>query len=445
MSPQSPPITLNPQQQAALQAMITFLQQGGSFFLLKGYAGTGKTTLTQLLIQRCDRVRIALTASTHKAAQALMSTARHWGNDHLEAMTIHRLLGLVVRQQQGQKRLVQEGHSKLNQFDLVLVDECSMINQELFEILKQEAQANRAQFILIGDPAQLPPVGEPESLSFSITPCAELTQVMRLTGGNPIGPVLDQIREQLDQPQASPQITELIQDNHQGIACFQDRDRFLQMALKAFQAAQADEDGDRVRVLAWTNKVVGQINRYVRRQLYGAEVPRFLEGERLVAKDTIVDPMTGKILLNSCGEVTVERVEIGEAHGYQAWLLEVITEEELRLKLPVLHEDALQRFQQEQQLTLSLALETNQAAKQDPSKSNRIAQQRAWEAVERQSSLFALLDYSYALTVHKAQGSQFRNVFVVERDLRRNPNIRERNQLRYVAYSRAMDRLFILS
>lgn len=444
MSPSSPPLSLNPQQQAALQAMITFLQQGGSFFLLKGYAGTGKTTLTQLLIQRCAQLRIALTASTHKAAQALRSTARQWGNDQLEAMTIHRLLGLVVRQDQGQKRLVQEGNHKLDQFDLVLVDECSMINQELFEILKQEAERSRTQFILIGDPAQLPPVGESESLSFSLSPYAELTQVMRLAGGNPIGPVLDRIRSELDHPQSPPQVSCLIEGNQQGIVCVQDRELFLQMALKGFQAAQADEEGDRVRVLAWTNRVVGQVNRHVRKQLYGPTVPRFLEGERLVAMDTIVDPMTGKILLNSCGEVTVQRVEEGQAHGYRAWILEILTEEDLRLKLPVLHEEAWRRFQQDQQLTLSLALETNQTAKQDPSQSNRVAQQRAWEAVEHHNSLFAMLDYSYALTVHKAQGSQFRNVFVIERDLKRNPKIRERNQLRYVAYSRAIERVFIL-
>ncbi len=433
---------LNLDQQTALTAMLDFLQGTGSFFVLKGYAGTGKTTLVQLLIQRCQ-LRIVLTASTHKAAQALMRSAYQWGNHHLEAMTIHRLLGLVVRQYQGEKYLSAEGTNRLENYDLVLVDECSMVNEELWTILQDQAQASSVKFILIGDPAQLPPVGELESITFSLSPSAELTQVMRQAGGNPIGPLLDSIRTQLDQPLPSPRETDLILDNQQGFTSIAKREQFLQFALKAFSSLRFQDDSNYARILAWRNKEVAQLNTYVRRQLFGSEAPRFLAGERLMARETIVDPISGKILLNSCGEVRIQSAFEDEAHGYRAWILEVLTEEDIQLKVPILHEAAFSVFEETKQLALNLAFEANQEA-QSGERDAKIAQIKAWEQVERYNNLFAALDYCYALTVHKAQGSQFNNVFVIDRDLQRNPNVRERNQLRYVAYSRAMDRLFVL-
>ncbi len=434
---------LNLQQQAALEAMFQFIDGRDLFYVLKGYAGTGKTTITQILIKRCQSLRIALTASTHKAAQSLFRAAYQWGNEHLEAMTIHRLLGLVVRQHLGETYLSPEGQNRLDKYDLVLVDECSMVNQDLWKILQEQAQLSGSKFIFIGDPAQLPPVGETESATFAITPYSELTQVMRQAGGNPIGFALDQIRLNLEHTQPVP-TTELIADNRQGIVSVKTRGNFLKFALKAFAADAFQSDPDYARLLAWRNQEVSKLNQFVRKQLYGESVPRFLPGERLMARDTVVDPSSGRILLNSCGEVTILSAEEGEAHGYKAWILEITTEEDIHLKLPILHEQAFSVFEETKQLTLTMALEANREAKLSRSRQTQAAQMKAWKEVERYNSLFANLDYCYALTVHKSQGSQFQNVFVLDRDLQLNSNLRERNQLRYVAYSRAVERLFIL-
>ena len=56
---------------------------------------------------------------------------------------------------------------------------------------------------------------------------------------------------------------------------------------------------------------------------------------------------------------------------------------------------------------------------------------------------FHEVDYAYSLTVHKSQGSTFRDVFVDVRSMQANRNVVERNQLCYVAFTRAAKRLFL--
>jgi ATP-dependent exoDNAse (exonuclease V) alpha subunit len=52
--------------------------------------------------------------------------------------------------------------------------------------------------------------------------------------------------------------------------------------------------------------------------------------------------------------------------------------------------------------------------------------------------------HNYAITAHKAQGSTYENVILIEEDLDRNKKIVERNRIKYTAYTRAKNKLFIL-
>jgi hypothetical protein len=52
--------------------------------------------------------------------------------------------------------------------------------------------------------------------------------------------------------------------------------------------------------------------------------------------------------------------------------------------------------------------------------------------------------YNYTLTAHKAQGSTYKNVLLIEEDLNANSNIVERNRIKYTSYSRATDKLYVL-
>ena len=116
-------------------------------FLLTGYAGTGKTTVTRamLTVFRTAGLRVALAAPTGKAAHRLEEVTGH------EASTIHRLLGF-----QGGTWNHDEDHPL--PVDALIVDELSMVDLVLFDRLLAALRPGTRLF-LVGDPAQLPAIG----------------------------------------------------------------------------------------------------------------------------------------------------------------------------------------------------------------------------------------------------------------------------------------------
>ena len=96
------PFTLKPQQQQAIDKLRSFLTTTESFFLLCGYAGTGKSTIVFQIIKELlsQSKRIALTAPTNKAVGILRKMAASQGIFGVDFLTIHQLLGLgMVRKE----------------------------------------------------------------------------------------------------------------------------------------------------------------------------------------------------------------------------------------------------------------------------------------------------------------------------------------------------------
>ena len=190
------PFTLTSDQQAALQMLSNFLihSKDEQVFLLKGYAGTGKTSLISALIQYLyDRgVGCILLAPTGRAAKVLSSYSGH------QALTIHKKIYRKA------KVTGEEGPFSLNfnkhKDSIFIVDEASMISNEkgenssfgsgrlLEDLLEFVYSGENCRLILMGDTAQLPPVGQ--MLSPALDPnqlrklgmdaqTVELTQVLR--------------------------------------------------------------------------------------------------------------------------------------------------------------------------------------------------------------------------------------------------------------------------
>jgi len=160
-------------------------------FVLKGYAGTGKTTVLKAVCAAMDQIRVKtlLMAPTGRAAQVMkFYTAR-------PAFTVHRILYRAEERSGGRPRFVLKENPYTT--TLFVVDEASMIGldrndmgRSLLEDVLQFCLSNgRCKLLLIGDPAQLPPVGaslspaiDPETLrrTFGIEAgVVELTEVLR--------------------------------------------------------------------------------------------------------------------------------------------------------------------------------------------------------------------------------------------------------------------------
>ncbi|NEQ97947.1 MAG: AAA family ATPase, partial [Cyanothece sp. SIO2G6] len=198
-----PGITLTSEQWQTLKELETFVRGRRKLHLLTGYAGTGKTTLLQALIKKLrqggDHRKIVLTAFSNKATKVLSAMADRWALTHVDALTCCKLLGLKpdIDTTTG-KQIFKPDPGSENTFDryrLVVVDEASMINEEMWLLLTDAVSDlhKRTQVLFVGDIAQLPPIGERESKTFSeIYDRSDLTQVVRYGGA--IGVLAESIR-----------------------------------------------------------------------------------------------------------------------------------------------------------------------------------------------------------------------------------------------------------
>jgi exodeoxyribonuclease-5 len=165
---------------------------------------------------------------------------------------------------------------------------------------------------------------------------------------------------------------------------------------------------------------VAQLNQKIRTAIYGEQVPRFVVGERLLAINPCLEDET--VILPTSAECEVLEVHRGREGQWPIWVMTVETDEGDCKTLHVLHESA------EIELKLTLDL---------------LAQERRWIDFWELKQRFHEVDYAYSLTIHKSQGSTFQDVFVDVRSMSANRNVVERNQLCYVAFTRAAKRLFL--
>lgn len=422
-----PELALTTEQAAALESLNAFVQSADKLYLLTGYAGTGKTTLLQLFIRglrkQGDSRRIVFSAFSNKATKVLATMAAQWGLE-IDAMTCCKLLGLrpVIDETSGKQvfRPDRQQGSQIDRYDLVIIDECSMINEEMWDLLVNAVSDlyQGTQILFVGDPAQLPPVNEPESACFrQIHQRAELTEVVRY--GNAIGIIADSIRRNLDRSLFPHFSTDINSEKTTG--CFVlPRDTWHSLLIRAFTSEAYQANPDQVRALAYTNHRVNQLNQLIRSAIYGSNAQRFVPGERLMAMSPCLEDEA--IVLPTSAECEVIQALRGRSGEWPVWFLEVETEEGKFRTLRVLHESGQAEFK---------------------AKLDFLAKEQRWMEFWDFKQLFHDVDYAYSLTIHKSQGSTFQDVFVDVPSMRKNRNVVERNQLCYVAFTRAARRLFL--
>ncbi|MGV8833218.1 MAG: ATP-dependent DNA helicase [Devosia sp.] len=174
----------SPQQDAALLAVSEWLKDtdGPQVFRLFGWAGTGKSTLAVHLAQDVRKVRFA--AFTGKAALVMRKRGCKG------AQTIHSLIYTLVSEKEGEPRFVLDAESPAADADLIVIDEVSMVDEQLGKDLLSFG----VKILVLGDPFQLPPV---QGAGFFVTqePDIMLTEIHRQAADNPIIHLSMQVRE----------------------------------------------------------------------------------------------------------------------------------------------------------------------------------------------------------------------------------------------------------
>ncbi len=433
--------TLNSQQKLAKKQILNFLKGEDKFFLLKGGAGTGKTHTVGALIAHLqaedERLWIAASAPTNKAVKVLRNTTNKWGTHNIDYGTIYQFLGLTLDyDDEGDRVLVEGKRSTINKYELVVIDESSMISSRLWELLNEVVNRHEdTKFLLIGDNAQLNPVNEMESPIFSqVKNVAELNEVMRTNLENPVMDIIQSAREKVFNPNHRyPLQSSYTNDLMNGVWVL-NRGKWLAQMVRAFQSPKYKNNPDYVRAIAWRNKTVNYLNQYIREAIYEDVSKPYLPGERLMATDTIFDPIDGEeILLSNSDEFEVLKANKSVSEdGYYIWRLKVADEEGTTYHLQVIDQSSQQQFRNDLR---KLAQEAH------IKKASR--QKKPWEKYWKYKNRYAQVNYAYAMTSHKSQGSTFTNVFVAQNDIGKNQNLVERYRSLYVSYSRCSSRLII--
>jgi len=438
---------LSEEQETAFKYILDFISAGDRRqMLLSGYAGTGKTTLLNVLLDHFDINRkhdIYCTAPTNEAVRVISKLTGRTKFDK----TIYSLLGLALVEVDDKppKLKVISKKSSIGDYELVFVDEASMIQSELFDLIQQQLREfSYLKVIYIGDDAQLPPVKDEgrDSKVFQIQDTIKLVEIQRTAKENPIIEVATQIRENLDSPVDVFKRETKLTDEGDGIEFYTDRDIYLDMMYADFKSKEYKENPNYVRVAAYTNKTVNALNRRIRKQIFeGEDLKEYMENEDVVVDVPVIDPLENNRIIFTVGErLRVQKAKLFEDHeeGFKYWSLTVLNYESrfpTTRVIDVIHKDYIRTYR----LALSKhATRAKEAAK-------KVNRGQAWGPYFRFKNQFSWVKYSYSMTIHKCQGGTFNHVYVINKDCNvLTWNHIERNKLKYVAFTRASNLLRIV-
>lgn len=317
-------ITLTPSQQTVFNQIKTFIQSDANIFILRGYAGTGKTTMIQTVVEEISKyTSVVLMAPTGRAARVLASKTNH------KASTIHRAIyGKVAIQTKKCEDIadlefkyvfpISDNDSKI----VAIIDEASMlcsrtIQQELFQFGTDNLMDDLLTFvrpsfggklIFVGDPAQLPPVGDSESNALRReffegkglkVMEADLTEVLRQSGESVILKNAMQIRNLLD----SDKRNKLVFEEKANEVEVLEKGRLLEHYLND----RKESNRNNSVVICFTNQSAYNYNKEIRESLYNSENPPLRVGDVLmvVQNNYTLDRMNGEFIpVLEIGETT---------------------------------------------------------------------------------------------------------------------------------------------
>lgn len=441
-------------QKAAFEAIKIFINQaGGGMFLLDGFAGTGKSYMTNHIVKFVHQEKhlpIAITTPTHKALHVL----RNFMSIEVDAMTIHSALGLREEiDAYGRQLFVPNWkyEPKIASYQFVVVDEASMLHDDLFTGLLNYTD-HGMKILFIGDSLQIPPVNNGDALPFDKgirlrenIGYFKMEQIIRQGAGNPIIEHSFKIRQNIYRP--IPIILRKNERNEQGSVTFVPYNNeltFIQdKILPLYTSDEFKENVNHVKILAWRNKTVNYYNDLIRQYIYGQEdLAKILPGERLTTTEPLVEDK--QVLIHNNEDMTVESYTIEEDHISEDWILTyyktVVNVDRpnnpyTQFTLRIIHEDSEELFEEILELQRKHALSFKQGTFEAKS---------AWMDYYEFKKEYHAVKYSYAITAHRSQGSTYNTAVVLERDIDTNRKTYEKNRIFYTACTRPSENLYVI-
>ena len=469
---------LNYQQEEALHSMEKFIGGTSKFFTLKGYAGTGKTTIMRFLVKYIQTKNkynnVVFSSPTHRANAVLKQNL-----ENATVKTLHSVFGLSPEQDLEEfsidsAKFTQQNETKIQFGDILIIDESSLINDDLYKFITNASEKMGIKVLFIGDPAQLKPVRQNHiSKVFSdIKDFYELTIVER-TGDNPLLAEITNVRNSTGKEPFSYKSAE--NSSGEGVSFVQSMSEFFEKAVELYNSMEFKKNKLLLRIVTGTNAKVSEINNMIRKGLFGeaANTTEYMPGEVIMGYDNYdVDYRTKEAKIINSGDYIVKsssEVRTGNWAGQSVEYYSLVIQNIIDTTKPSVHlrmlskntpKEVLEKIGEEYENLRFKAMKLPKGSPQAAA---------AWAALSKFKIEFGTpqditygyytdgygnkkpavkikktIDYGYAHTIHKSQGGTYKYIFVDSRDISKFKDAELRKQLKYVAISRAQTHAYIL-
>lgn len=450
--------TLSDEQQDALNKIKSFINSSFSakknMLSLSGNAGTGKSLILSAVVKFAmgKFLKYKLCAPTHKAKYIMSRYTKQ------EASTIHSLLKLspkldIENLDYNDLQFVEPSFLS-NSYDLVIIDECSMINEALFDVFNEISLASSIKIIFVGDDKQLRPVKDSTiSPTFVKSPIkVRLTKVFRQDNESALVPVLIEARDHVInhfESKKSEKGSLFVTNNPKD---------FIKPYINILRNCNGDMDA--AKIVCYRNERVNSFNNLVRRCLYKdmEKIPPFMNGDFLVGYSNF--EYNGYNFFNSSDyrvcedpkEISISIPFVGITKAFMLTVYDPVFD--CTASVPVINvcsenSEFIMKWQTTfESLRIEAIKEKNLKKRNDIWKmyfdcinacvtntdlslEGRVVKKRGF-------------NYGYAITCHKSQGSTYTNVFVDMSDIFFVKDEDELRQMQYVSLSRTRTDAYIL-
>jgi hypothetical protein len=283
-------LILNKSQQESIKKLDNFIANVfDKFFILKGSAGTGKTTVITHFLNnpKFGDYKIAFSATTNKAVSVLKQISPFTNEKKYSYLTIHKLLNIkrkINKDGKEEFNMVRDNNKLIKSlsiydYDIIIIDECSMLSNEIIESL-YKLKNFKGKIIFIGDPAQLPPVNEESQIFLTkYIPTYELTEIMRYKGK--IVELANKVRDLVFDSNTKIKFKDYKTDS---ITISKKYDKWFANYFENLKDKLLTQGNleDLPICLTYTNRRTENINLGVRTKLFGSNSERFMEEEIII-------------------------------------------------------------------------------------------------------------------------------------------------------------------
>lgn len=432
-----------------------FNKSSNSIYLLRGYAGTGKTSIIGTIVSNLWQAKksAVLLAPTGRAAKVISNYSKK------EAFTIHKKIYFPKKDRGGGVKFVMQPNKHKN--TIFIVDEASMIpdlpsDSKLFEngsllddLMQYVYSGHNCKLLLIGDKAQLPPVKS------DLSPALDKDKLSLNYNKDVTGIELDEVVRQEQDSGILENATELravletsfYESFKFNVDAYKDIVRLVDgyEIMDAINDAYSNEGYEETAIIVRSNKRANQYNKQIRQRILFNESELSSGDYLMVVKNNYfwIKPTTeaGFIANGDIIEV-LEIFSIKELYGFKfaEVKIKMVDYPRMRPFETVLLLDTIDAE------SASLSYEESNRLYQEVSKdyADETSNYKRFLGVKNNAFFNALqVKFSYAITCHKSQGGQWNTIFVEQPYL---PNGMDKDYIRwlYTAVTRAKEKLYLI-